>query len=59
MRWKGEFGIKPRRTGKEELLAEGHGHIYKPSIRTTTAKCFLLKRTKRKPQVLMVLIDGL
>ena len=55
MRWKGEFGIKPRRTGKEELLAEGHGHIYKPSIRTIKTCGFLFVLFKRKHLAVVVL----
>ena len=55
MRWKGEFGIKPRRIGKEELLAEGHGHIYKPSIRTIKTCGFLFVLFKRKHLAVVVL----
>ena len=51
----GEFGIKPRRTGKEELLAEGHGHIYKPSMRTIKTCGFLFVLFKRKHLAVVVL----
>lgn len=35
------------------------GSLKKYNKEQQIVKCFLLKRTKRKPQVLMVLIDGL
>lgn len=44
-----------REDGEEELLAEGHGHIYKPSIRTIKTCGFLFVLFKRKHLAVVVL----